>query len=447
MTTIKIIFGKNEHTLHLEDGSLPMRALTLFIEPSRLNTVDYTLRILSAQASEHESPTGIPISTLIEEGQVDIKLLSPSGEMLTTDPDMGVLNRIVLEQSPTHQSLGEIIVHDAEIIRVPVHEEERTLNKPTEDRSRQSPTDEEWARRSHRGNDERQTRAVRVRIWEDALRKARAHARAHPRYEVGGVCVGFCSYLRNSDLWRVDITDTFIGEHTVNRGASITFTPDTWSAAVRTIEKEYSHNGEMMLGWYHTHPSFGIFLSSYDLFFHENFFTQPWHVALVIDPIAGTEGFFAWNKGHTAVKRCADDWIEILPGRYERPPKAEQTATASGPSDEALGATPPAESGEMPQSTAKRPLGTKQADANRAASADEPELVRPDGPTHSGLHEAVPETQRETSLTPKAESPQVQRNEREEGAIDESASRDAAPVRRDAGMPTDLEGQNVSEQG
>ena len=40
-----------------------------------------------------------------------------------------------------------------------------------------------------------------------------------------------------------------------------------------------------IVGWYHTHPDFGIFLSHHDLFIHQHFFAQPLQVAYVVDPI------------------------------------------------------------------------------------------------------------------------------------------------------------------
>ena len=52
-----------------------------------------------------------------------------------------------------------------------------------------------------------------------------------------------------------------------------------------------------IVGWYHTHPDFGIFLSSHDLFIHRNFFDQPLQVAYVVDPIRQTRGFFRWRDG------------------------------------------------------------------------------------------------------------------------------------------------------
>ena len=77
--------------------------------------------------------------------------------------------------------------------------------------------------------------------------------------------------------------------------ASLTFTPDTWATLTRKIEEE--HPGEHVVGWHHTHPNFGIFLSAYDEFIHKNFFREPWQVAMVVDPVASEFGFFQWRNG------------------------------------------------------------------------------------------------------------------------------------------------------
>jgi hypothetical protein len=54
------------------------------------------------------------------------------------------------------------------------------------------------------------------------------------------------------------------------------------------------------VGWYHTHPSFGIFLSHHDLFIHQHFFAQSLQVAYVVDPIQQSRGFFQWRGGNMA---------------------------------------------------------------------------------------------------------------------------------------------------
>ena len=62
----------------------------------------------------------------------------------------------------------------------------------------------------------------------------------------------------------------------------------------RTVEDKYPDHH--VLGWHHTHPDFGVFLSAYDLFIHRHFFPQPWQVALVVDPLRQELGFFQWRE-------------------------------------------------------------------------------------------------------------------------------------------------------
>ena len=82
--------------------------------------------------------------------------------------------------------------------------------------------------------------------------------------------------------------------------ASLTFTHETWAALTRQIETKFP--SESLVGWQHTHPGFGVFLSGYDLFIHKNFFSQRWQIALVVDPRRREFGFFHWRQGE--VRDC-----------------------------------------------------------------------------------------------------------------------------------------------
>jgi len=82
--------------------------------------------------------------------------------------------------------------------------------------------------------------------------------------------------------------------------ASLTFTHDTWAALTREIEANFP--SESLVGWQHTHPGLGIFLSGYDLFIQRNFFAQPWQIALVVDPRRQEFGFYHWRGGE--VRDC-----------------------------------------------------------------------------------------------------------------------------------------------
>jgi proteasome lid subunit RPN8/RPN11 len=70
----------------------------------------------------------------------------------------------------------------------------------------------------------------------------------------------------------------------------LTFTQDTLVDLHDQLEKRFPN--EKIVGWYHTHPRMGIFLSHYDTFLHKNFFPEPWQVALVIEPYSSQGGFF-----------------------------------------------------------------------------------------------------------------------------------------------------------
>jgi proteasome lid subunit RPN8/RPN11 len=72
---------------------------------------------------------------------------------------------------------------------------------------------------------------------------------------------------------------------------TLTFTHDVWEEILTLAAKEFPKHS--IVGWYHTHPTFGVFLSEYDLFIQENFFNADGHLALVIDPVQGAYGWFS----------------------------------------------------------------------------------------------------------------------------------------------------------
>ena len=79
------------------------------------------------------------------------------------------------------------------------------------------------------------------------------------------------------------------------RRASVTFTHEAWASIYAAMDREFSD--DQIVGWYHSHPGFGIFLSSHDRFIHDNFFSDSRQIAYVVDPHAGTEGVFHWRNG------------------------------------------------------------------------------------------------------------------------------------------------------
>jgi proteasome lid subunit RPN8/RPN11 len=124
------------------------------------------------------------------------------------------------------------------------------------------------------------------------LQQIRRHARTSMTAEICGVLIGQL----------VDgvthVGASIAGEDAKEAGAHVTFTQETWQHIYKIKDSKFAD--ESIVGWYHSHPGFGIFLSDYDLFIHKNFFAAPHHVAWVFDPHSDDEGCFGWVSGDIA---------------------------------------------------------------------------------------------------------------------------------------------------
>jgi proteasome lid subunit RPN8/RPN11 len=130
-------------------------------------------------------------------------------------------------------------------------------------------------------------RQPRVTIEGEVLRQIRQHARSNSKTEVCGVLIG----EENGN--GLSITARIPGLNAAQAGTYVTFTQDTWEHIYKIKDKE--HPDERIMGWYHSHPGFGVFLSDHDTFIHKNFFSSALQVAWVYDPHSDEEGCFGWS--------------------------------------------------------------------------------------------------------------------------------------------------------
>ena len=121
------------------------------------------------------------------------------------------------------------------------------------------------------------------------------HSLRDTSVELGGILLGKECLDEVDGKPFVWITEALEAKHYENTQASFTYTHDSWGEITRERDEKYPDLD--IVGWYHTHPDFGIFLSSHDLFIHHNFFDQPLQVAYVVDPIRQDRGFFFWRDG------------------------------------------------------------------------------------------------------------------------------------------------------
>ncbi len=133
---------------------------------------------------------------------------------------------------------------------------------------------------------------VCIVMAKDTLAQVHRHA-ASSLNEIGGVLIGqVCTWEGRT---HVEVNAAIPGNMTRAGPAHVTFTANTWAGLLRRQEREFPD--QRIVGWYHSHPRMGIFLSGLDLSIQRDFFKSPWHIALVVDGQECRGGFFVWDRG------------------------------------------------------------------------------------------------------------------------------------------------------
>jgi len=130
-----------------------------------------------------------------------------------------------------------------------------------------------------------------INIEESAREAMHAHAEGTTSVEIGGVLVGDIE----GETGDVFVLAAIPAHRATSAVASLTFTHEAWDDVNEIMSRDFE--GLRMVGWYHSHPRFGIFLSEYDVFIHKNFFSEEWQLAYVVDPVSHTSGVFGWEHG------------------------------------------------------------------------------------------------------------------------------------------------------
>ena len=117
-------------------------------------------------------------------------------------------------------------------------------------------------------------------------------------FELGGVLVGRLAKSRRRLF--LQIKDFVPATKGISRRASFEFTNEAQQEIHEIIQERFKE--QRILGWFHTHPGYGIFLSSADQFIDQNYFNEPFHIAIVIDPTKPEIGIFVWDPDHIRIR-------------------------------------------------------------------------------------------------------------------------------------------------
>jgi len=143
-----------------------------------------------------------------------------------------------------------------------------------------------------------------VSVSKDALQKAVDHANKSPDKEVLGILIG-----RVKDDTLI-IEDAVSGE--IETGPTHVTMPGQTIALIADDILKRKIRGNIV-GWYHSHPGYGLFMSDLDISTQTSLQQfSPYVVALIVDPSTGEAGFFTIDPETECVMPIGEEFIYIF---------------------------------------------------------------------------------------------------------------------------------------
>lgn len=143
----------------------------------------------------------------------------------------------------------------------------------------------------------------RLVFREDVMFRLDQFVHLKAKGEHGGFLIGHRRELKSAEDYEI-LVERFVPIPQKDDATRLVITHEH----VQTVKRALNESGrdEEIVGWAHTHPGFGVFLSNFDKEQHQRHFPQPWQVAYVLDNIAHER----------AVYHYADDEWRELGGYY-----------------------------------------------------------------------------------------------------------------------------------
>ncbi len=134
-----------------------------------------------------------------------------------------------------------------------------------------------------------------------------AHLRAH-EVEQGGLLIGRAwrggSHEAPSAVVRVQARGGGPPPQADGSAFALRMETSVWSAARALLAP-----GELIVGWYHSHPGLGAFFSATDRQTQAAFFRNAYSLGWVIDPVSGEEALFLGPECVPVLRRAAQGCV------------------------------------------------------------------------------------------------------------------------------------------
>ena len=138
----------------------------------------------------------------------------------------------------------------------------------------------------------------KVYIKQGALETLEDHLASNLRVEQGGILFGNAYEDPNYGIY-VEINVAIPAPATVGSGVHLEFTSDSWQNIISYARSQ--HPQENIVGWYHSHPNLGVFMSGTDMNTQRAFFYHPWCLSIVRDPVRNSTGYFLGEQAKSVM--------------------------------------------------------------------------------------------------------------------------------------------------
>ncbi len=155
-----------------------------------------------------------------------------------------------------------------------------------------------------------------VLIPEAVFQRILGHVRSDTSVELGGVLFGRALHVPECGCHVTVVSHSAAGHGARSGAASLEIGTEAWSSIL--ADANSANVEEPVVGWYHSHPGLGVFLSGVDRRTQQAHFPHPWSVALVVDPVRHQVGAFVGPEGTPAKLIRPDAGYNGVPARQEK---------------------------------------------------------------------------------------------------------------------------------
>ena len=151
-----------------------------------------------------------------------------------------------------------------------------------------------------------------VVVTQDVLLRVSQHLSQTPDDEAGGFLIGTRRRCPVTDREYVVVDRCSPAKRADASHGSPDFTAETWVRLAAELQDRFF--GRVCVGWYHSHPKAGAFMSLHDATIQHEQFPEPWTTALVVSLGDDTAGFFSSRDGVFDLSEPAEFYELLEPG-------------------------------------------------------------------------------------------------------------------------------------